>query len=100
MNLTLAVLVAPPPLADAVAAAAPPPLAGDPPPGDDPPSSSGRNISITPTIPPPWGRIMRICGRPSSLVLKVTCPGPLREVKLARICSTRAALMGKPDMDC
>lgn len=108
VNLTLAVLVGLLLLLPAVAdAAAPDPLltkpAGNPPPGD--PSSSGKNISITPTIPPPpWGRIMRICGRPSSLIPNVTCPvprnGPLSEVTDARICSTKAALMGNAEIVC
>mmetsp|Transcript_14996 Transcript_14996/g.31841 ORF Transcript_14996/g.31841 Transcript_14996/m.31841 type:complete len:262 (-) Transcript_14996:634-1419(-) len=61
-------LAAPLPLAAAAAAALPllPPAA----------RSSGKNISMTPTIPPLAGRIMRIAGRPSSLVPKVTCPVP------------------------
>jgi len=99
VNSPLAALVAPPALADAVAA----PPAGDSPPDVDPPSSSWSIISNTPIIPPPWpwGRIMRITRRPSSLVPMVTCPrAPLILEKLARICSTRAAFMGKPVMDC
>ena len=86
--------------------------------GPVPRDISGKCISITPTIPPPFGRIIRICGRPSSDVPNVTCPGsmgppPLApppppaeaaaaaeealrncDVKLANICCTNAASIG------
>jgi len=106
-----AILVGLPVLLPAVPAAAATPLAEpatkvEPPallPGLDS-SPSGKNISITPTIPPPCGRIMRICGLPSSLIPKVTCAaprsGPLSELTLARICSIKAALTGKPVAVC
>lgn len=59
---------------------------------------------MTPIIPPLSeylaGLIMRIAGLPSALVPKVTCPGPPKLEKDAKICSTIAALMGKPDEDC
>lgn len=70
-NRTVAVRMGllPPP-----AAAAPLPLA-DPLAGDPAASASlspGKNISMTPTMPWPWGRIIRIWGLPSSEVPKVT----------------------------
>mmetsp|Transcript_6151 Transcript_6151/g.11014 ORF Transcript_6151/g.11014 Transcript_6151/m.11014 type:complete len:265 (-) Transcript_6151:1041-1835(-) len=112
-NLTRAVLVgllplpadaAPLPLATPLARAAPLPLAEAVDPFPPVATSSGKNISMTPTIPPLEGRIMRMAGRPSSLVPNVTCPVPRREPprleKDAKICSTMAALMGKADMDC
>lgn len=99
-NLTRAVLVGLLPLPPA----APSPLAAAAGPFPPEARSSGKNISMTPTIPPLAGRIMRIAGRPSALVPKVTCPvprsGPPKLVKDAKICSTMAALMGKADKDC
>mmetsp|Transcript_15634 Transcript_15634/g.28245 ORF Transcript_15634/g.28245 Transcript_15634/m.28245 type:complete len:260 (+) Transcript_15634:2481-3260(+) len=80
-NLTLAVregLLSRPPADAPFPLAAPLPLAAAAalPPLPPTARSSGKNISMTPTIPPLAGRIMRIAGRPSSLVPKVTCPVP------------------------
>lgn len=105
-NLTLGDLVGllPRPLATAPLTRADPPAAAAVPPFPPVARSSGRSISMTPTIPPLAGRIIRMAGRPSSLVPKVTCPAPRSGPPMlendARICSTMAALMGKVDRDC